>query len=193
MGFRVSPGVNIKEIDLTTIVPAVATTPGGYAGYFYWGPCKQIVTVSNEKELVDIFGKPDSTNFVDFYTPANFLQYGNNIQVVRVVGAAARNSSSTMSGLCGAALDINNETEYDSGTAVASAAGEATPVAFAGKYPGLLGNSLKVVLVAGTGITTYGGVTSQSALDFGATGLTFNTRSATTTYHFSRGDTIRLS
>ena len=55
MGFRVSPGVSVKEIDLTTVVPAVATTPGGFAGYFHWGPCKQIVTVSSEKELVEIF------------------------------------------------------------------------------------------------------------------------------------------
>ena len=32
MGFQVSPGVNVTEIDLTTIVPAVSTTNGGMAG-----------------------------------------------------------------------------------------------------------------------------------------------------------------
>ena len=194
MGFRVSPGVSIKEIDLTTIVPAVATTPGGYAGYFYWGPCKEIVTVSTERELADIFGKPNNGNYVDFFTPANFLQYGNSMQVVRVVGAAACNSTSTITGVCGAPLDINNETEYESGTGVSSAAGEGTPVAFAGKFPGVLGNSLKVVLVSGSGITNYGGgVSTDSALSFGSTGLTFNTRSASTTYNFTKGDKIRFA
>ena len=87
MAFRVSPGVSIKEIDLTTVVPAVATTPGGYAGYFYWGPCKEIVTVASERELAGVFGKPDSTNYVDFFTAGNFLNYGNRCQVVRVVGS----------------------------------------------------------------------------------------------------------
>jgi len=145
MGFRVSPGVSIKEIDLTTIVPNIATTPGGYAGYYYWGPCEEVVTVSSETELRSIFGKPDSTNYVDFFTPANFLQYGNNIQVVRVVGANACNSTATIAGVCGANLDINNETEFAAPSAgVSSAASAAAPVVFAGKYPGVLGNSLQV-------------------------------------------------
>ena len=34
MGFQVSPGVNITEIDLTGIVPAVSTTEAGIAGVF---------------------------------------------------------------------------------------------------------------------------------------------------------------
>lgn len=31
MGFQVSPGINVTEIDLTTIIPAVATTTGAIA------------------------------------------------------------------------------------------------------------------------------------------------------------------
>jgi hypothetical protein len=188
MAFRVSPGVSIKEIDLTTVVPAVATTPGGYAGYFYWGPCKEIVTVASERELAGVFGKPDSTNFVDFFTPANFLQYGNNIQVVRVVGSAATNSAALISGGT-VGVDINNESEYDAPIAAVTTAA-ANGVVFAGKYPGALGNSLKVVAIAGSGITTYGGICTDSALDFGATGLTFRTATQSTAYHFSKGDSL---
>ena len=51
MAFRVSPGVNITEKDLTNIVPAVATTPGGFVGNFHWGPCEDIVTIPSENEL----------------------------------------------------------------------------------------------------------------------------------------------
>jgi len=192
MGFRVSPGVSIKEIDLTTIVPNIATTPGGYAGYYYWGPCEEVVTVSSETELRSIFGKPDSTNYVDFFTPANFLQYGNNIQVVRVVGANACNSTATIAGVCGANLDINNETEFAAPSAgVSSAASAAAPVVFGGKYPGVLGNSLQVVVVAGSGITTFPAL--GGAASFGAIGLTFATAASTTIYHLVRGDTIQFA
>jgi hypothetical protein len=190
MGFRVSPGVSIKEIDLTTIVPNIATTPGGYAGYYYWGPCEEVVTVSSETELRSIFGKPDSTNYVDFFTPANFLQYGNNIQVVRVVGAAAANSTATIAGVCGGVLDINNETEYTAPTnAVTTAA--AAAVVFAGKYPGVLGNSLQVVVVAGSGVTTYG--TTNIGLTFGGTTIGFTPTTDQTPYYFAKGDTIQFT
>jgi len=191
MGFRVSPGVSIKEIDLTTIVPAVATTPGGYAGYFYWGPCKQIVTVANETELAAIFGKPDSTNYVDFFTPANFLQYGNSMQVVRVVGSAATNSAASIAAATGG-LDINNEDEYDAPSAAVTTAMAAGTV-FAGKFPGALGNSLRVVVISGSGVTTYGGATLANAVSFGETGLTFCVKNDAETYHFAVGDEIRFA
>ena len=190
MAFRVSPGVSIKEIDLTTVVPAVATTPGGYAGYFYWGPCKEIVTVASERELAGVFGKPDSTNYVDFFTPANFLQYGNNIQVVRVVGSAATNSAAGIAGGT-TGLDINNETEYDAPIAAVTTAA-ANGVVFAGKYPGALGNSLKVVTIAGSGIST-GFAVDGNAVAFGASGLTMTTPSANILYNFAKGDTIRFA
>jgi hypothetical protein len=191
MGFRVSPGVSIKEIDLTTIVPAVATTPGGYAGYFYWGPCNKIITIASETELVNIFGKPDSTNYVDFFTPANFLQYGNSMQLVRVVGASAANATAAISGSTGA-LDINNEDEYDAPSAAVTSAAAAKTV-FAARYPGALGNSLKVVVVSGAGITTYGGATLANPVSFGDTGLTFNVANNTRQYHFAVGDEIRFA
>ena len=38
MSFLVSPGVNVREIDLTNVVPAVATSIGAIAGAFQKGP-----------------------------------------------------------------------------------------------------------------------------------------------------------
>ena len=150
MAFRVSPGVSIKEIDLTTIVPAVATTPGGFAGYFHWGPTDEIVTVTSATELASIFGKPYNDNYIDFYTPANFLSYGNNMQVVRVVGATASNG--TVTGTGGHRnLTIKNTTDFESIAAVTTAA--TNGVLFAAKYPGALGSSIKVVVTNGSGIT----------------------------------------
>ena len=63
MAFQLSPGVVVTERDLTSVVPSVATTAGGFAGAFQWGPVDQVVTVDSENQLVDRFGKPNDTVF----------------------------------------------------------------------------------------------------------------------------------
>jgi hypothetical protein len=83
MSFLVSPGVHVREIDLTGVVPAVPTTIGAIAGAFEKGPIGSIVRVGNEEELVKIFGKPQelSNQFETFFTAANFLQYSDQLSV----------------------------------------------------------------------------------------------------------------
>ena len=87
MPFQVSPGVNVTEIDLTTIVPAVSSTEGAIAGIFRWGPVEELHLVTSETELVQYYGKPSSNNFETWFTASNFLAYGNKLYVSR--GAAA--------------------------------------------------------------------------------------------------------
>jgi len=83
MGFQVSPGVEVKEIDLTNVIPAVSTSIGGYSGYFRWGPVNEIGLVGSEKELAAKFGTPDAAHTQSFLTAASFLKYGNALKVVR--------------------------------------------------------------------------------------------------------------
>ena len=83
MAFQVSPGINVSEIDLTTTVPALATTVGGFGGVFRWGPVGKFVLVDSENTLANRFGKPTSDNYETFYTAANFLSYGNALYVSR--------------------------------------------------------------------------------------------------------------
>jgi hypothetical protein len=83
MPFQVSPGVNVSEIDLTTVVPAVSTTEGAVAGVFRWGPVNKRVLVDSEATLVNRFGRPTTYNAETFFTAANFLAYGNKLYVVR--------------------------------------------------------------------------------------------------------------
>ena len=83
MPFQVSPGVNVTEIDLTTVVPAVSTTEGAIAGVFRWGPVDKRILVSSEADLVNKFGKPTNLNPETFFTAANFLAYGNKLYVAR--------------------------------------------------------------------------------------------------------------
>lgn len=138
MPYSISPAVLVTEQDLTNVVPAVATTAGAFAGAFQWGPALEVRTMTSEKELAETFFKPNNDTAVSFFSAANFLAYGNNLQVVRVVGDTARNAVAS-----GTAVKINNEDDYLNNYA----SGEASVGPWAAKYPGVLGNSLKVSLV----------------------------------------------
>jgi len=133
MAFQLSPGVLVAEKDLTNVIPAVSTSAGAFVGYFNWGPVEEIFTVGSENELRKYFGLP--LNTTDWFTAANFLAYGNNLQLVRAVGSAAENATSEGSGVY-----IPNQDAYE-----ATYANGGTPNGdVAAKYPGLYGNSLEV-------------------------------------------------
>jgi phage tail sheath protein FI len=140
MAFQVSPGVQVKEIDATGVVPAVSTSIGGFAGSFNWGPVEEVTLVSSETELASIFGSSDSSTYKYFLTAASFLKYGNALKVVRATSTLADNATSDGSGL----LVKNREhylNSYDNG-----ATGKGSWVA---KYAGAYGSSLKVETVTG--------------------------------------------
>jgi phage tail sheath protein FI len=83
MAFQLSPGVNVSEIDLTTVVPAVATSDGAFAGVFRWGPIGERVLITTETELLNRFAKPTNFNAETWFTAANFLSYANRLYVSR--------------------------------------------------------------------------------------------------------------
>ena len=58
MPFQVSPGVLVREVDLTNVVPAVSTSIGAIAGAFEKGPVGEITAVSSEEELVRLLVNP---------------------------------------------------------------------------------------------------------------------------------------
>ena len=93
MGYQLSPGVNVSEIDLTTVVPSVLTTAGAFAGTFKWGPVNKIMLIDSELTLAKTFGTPHSNSAISFFTAANFLAYGNNLSVVRAAGANSFNAA----------------------------------------------------------------------------------------------------
>ena len=137
MAFQLSPGVNVSEIDLTTIVPSVATSIGGIAGNFNWGPVNEVVTISNEVQLVSRFGKPDTTNYEYWFSAANFLAYSNNLKIVR-----SANTTSTLNATANASgILIENESDYVNNH---EGAVNTTYGPFAARWAGALGNSLRV-------------------------------------------------
>lgn len=154
MGFQLSPGVNVSEIDLTTVVPSVLTTAGAFAGTFKWGPADKVVLVDSEITLSKTFGTPDSNSAVSFFTAANFLSYGNNLSVVRAVGANSKNASANGNGILIKNADVFHESYLSTGASGSYGA-------FTSRYPGALGNSLSVVLVD-TGSNAWSNVFSSA-------------------------------
>ena len=98
MPFQLSPGVAVVEKDFSSIVPAVTSSNGAFAGAFAWGPVLDPVTVSSENVLVQRFGKPNDSNAQSFFTAANFLGYANNLLVVRADTDGARNAVAVQAG-----------------------------------------------------------------------------------------------
>ena len=143
MAFLVSPGVQVKEIDLTDVIPAVSTSIGGFAGAFNWGPVEEIRTLGSEKELAAVFGTPDNNTAVYFLTAASFLTYGNALKTIRVESAGMLNATTGAGGLL-----VKNRDHLDDVTT--------TGYEFIAKYPGVLGNSLKVELCPADAATFAG-------------------------------------
>ena len=154
MAFQVSPGVQVKEIDATNVIPAVSTSIGGFAGALNWGPIEEVVDVTSEKDLADKFGTPDNNTAKYFLTAAAFLKYGNALKVVRVAQSTAENATADGNGLL-----IKNDSVYENSYST----GQGTVGHWAAKYAGTLGNSLKVsLLTEGTG---FAGWTYASSFD----------------------------
>lgn len=135
MASLLSPGVIAREIDLTTVTPAVASTEGGIAMHAQWGPAEKLVLVTDELDLVDVFGKPNNDNASNWFTAKNFLSYSGALYVSRALPADALNSVAG-NGAINATL-IKNSDDFEE--SVYAGNGE-----WAAKYPGLLGDSLKI-------------------------------------------------
>jgi len=132
MAFLVSPGIQVKEIDLTNVVPSTTSTIGAMAGAFQWGPAEEVTTVSSETELVDKFGKPNADTFESVLSAAQFLSYGSALKVVRAVKSSARNATASGTGIL-----AKNDDHFDT---LSPAAGDWVMA----RHPGVIGNPLQV-------------------------------------------------
>lgn len=139
-GFQLSPGIQTQEIDLTTIVPATSTTTGAIAGVFRWGPVGVRVLTTSENDLANKFGKPTAINPETFFTAASFLAYSNSLYVSRAVGSNTYSAiANTSAFAANSAHTVKNADDF-----VVKSASFDSSVAYIAKYPGDLGNSLKI-------------------------------------------------
>ena len=109
MSFLVSPGVHVREIDLTNVVPTVATSIGAIASSFEKGPVGTIVDISSEEELIRTFGRPqnDSNQFENWFAAANFLAYTDALKIVRIASGVTNATAN------GAGILIRDDDHYD--------------------------------------------------------------------------------
>lgn len=188
-----SAGIDVREIDLTGIIPSVSSTEGAIAGQFNWGPVNQIQLTQSEQQLYTIFGGPDNSNQYDWFTIANFLAYANKAYVVRVVDETNVNTSlqarnATASNASG--FLVKNDTQYvnnyNNGT-LKSSFGTGDWIA---KFPGDLGNSLKVSVC---GSNTAFQSTLTGSLTVTANSVTVTGNSTLFTTQVAVGDLIVIN
>jgi hypothetical protein len=159
----VSPGVKIREIDLTIgRVDAGNNQVGAFAGPFVKGPVDYPVFIETEQDLINVFGKPSINDLQNEYwlSASNYLTYGGVLRVVRTdssVSGAMNNANSTSSGISTSLAKIKSIEDYVN----KNTAGTLTNFAYAAKDPGSWGNDLKVCAIDAAadqliGIGTYG-------------------------------------
>ena len=155
MSFLKSPGVHVREIDLTTIVPSVPTTIGAIAGAFQKGPVNSIVTVGNEDDMVKVFGKPqnNSNQFETFFTAANFLQYSDQLKIVRCESGVTNAIAS------GTSFIIRDDDHYED----SFKDGQGSVGEWAARTAGIWGNSIGVSICANSTAFEETAVTTTSA------------------------------
>ena len=179
----VSPGVAIKEKDLTTSVRNEPTSIGAIGIIAQRGPIDQVVTIQSEEQLVDIFGKPNTTNHQYWYSAASFLMYSNTLKVVRIETTGAVNAC-----VSGTPLLIKNNKHYTDGDGTTGPYddGSANIGIVAARSAGAWGNSLRVEYcntAAGYSETTKTTVDANAAA--GATTITMVSATG-----FSVGDIV---
>ena len=134
---QLSPGVKINEIDQTSFSPTLSASGGGFVGKFIWGPVNKPVLIQNKDDLKKQFGGPTEDNYVDWFSAANFLSYCNNLKLVRTINFSnAKNAS-----INGSAILIQNEDDFNNQVINGT---DFHNNAFVARYPGELGNSLRV-------------------------------------------------
>jgi len=157
-----SPGIKVREVDLTRGgVTNTTSLAAGIAAPFAKGPVNQVVTITNENDLVTVFGKPSTNDYhyESWYSASNFLSYGGSLKVVRCSGTNLNNSNAGV-GIASTSLDIDNYDAYQS----------STPTAYywASKNPGYWAEGLKVCVIDNFADQTLTGVsTATSAVGYG--------------------------
>ena len=147
---QLSPGVLVREVDLTVgRADNVLDNIGAIAGPFAIGPVDDPIDITTENELIDVFGKPLSTDaqYEYWMSASSFLSYGGVLKVARTDGAnlvnanAIRNSSG-ISTAGEPTLKIKNFDDYE-----ANYADDIANYIFAAKSPGSWANNLKVCVI----------------------------------------------
>lgn len=137
-----SPGVSIKEIDLTPTVNVSDQNVGAVVLAAETGPVDTVTFISSEKELLDTFGKPNDNNYEAWFAASTIIEYGGIAAVIRPTSASISLNTSTDVGTSN--FVIKSKFAFDNLDGVTP-----TPASFkfAGRSPGKKFDSIKVVAI----------------------------------------------
>ena len=179
----VSPGVKIREVDLTIgRVDQTNDQIAAFAGPFAKGPVNLPVLIQTEQQLLDVFGKPKTENNQNAYWlhASNYLSYGGILQVVRVDSSTAnsmKNSYYPASVGIGSTANVKIKSVEDynnkSGNSLDSSL---TQFYYASKNPGTWANNLTVYTIDAAADQTVSGITTTSLLVGYGVSVTLNSR-----------------
>ncbi len=161
---QLSPGVLTREVDLTVgRAENVLDNIGGIAGPFSIGPIDEAIDITTEQDLINVFGKPISTDaqYEYWLSASSYLSYGGVLKVVRTDGANLKNSNAGV-GVANTAVKIKNYDDYSSNFS------SATNFNFAAKTPGTWANNLKVCFIDDLGDQIIG-ISTTSLSGIGVT------------------------
>lgn len=134
--FSVAPSVKWSERDATLFTKATIDIAAGQAGFSTWGPAEKVINLTlGEEEKVNKFGKPDDKTYLDHFVMVDYMQYAKTYFFYRVIGSAARNAVPTGQ----TAVIVANKDVFETFTFNES-------VNACARYPGSLGNSLKLMV-----------------------------------------------
>jgi hypothetical protein len=181
---QLSPGVLVREVDLTVgRADNVLDNIGAIAGPFALGPVEDPIDITTENELLNVFGKPISTDaqYEYWMSASAFLSYGGVLKVVRVdgtnlVNANAIRNSAGVSTAGEPSLKIKNFDDYE-----ANFADDIANYIFAAKNPGTWANNLKVCVIddkADQILPVGAALTAQASVGMGVTTTLTNVPSA---------------
>jgi hypothetical protein len=171
---QLSPGVLIREVDLTVgRADNVLDNIGAIASPFAIGPVDEPIDITTENELINVFGKPFSTDaqYEYWMSASSYLSYGGVLKVVRTDGAELVNANAirNSAGISTAGeptLKIKNFDDYE-----ANYSDDIANYIFAAKNPGSWANNLKVCVIDDKAdqILNVGAASTFAQVGFGIT------------------------
>ena len=154
----VSPGISVREVDLTSGGIAPTTVPvGAFVGPFEKGPVNLPVLIQSENDLLKIFGKPYSTDGQSEYwfSASTYLTYGGALRVVRsnCSTSGSLNNANAGTATSFTSVKIKSLEDYNNQSP--------TGYYYASRNPGSWANGLKVCTIDAfadqtIGIGTFG-------------------------------------
>ena len=161
---QLSPGVLVREVDLTVgRADNVLDNIGAIAGPFPIGPVDYPIDISTEQDLINVFGKPLSTDsqYEYWMSASSYLSYGGVLKVVRTDGATLNNANAGIGSTSTSSLKIENYDDYTNNHS------DGTNFTYAAKNPGTWANNLKVCFIDNLADQTIG-ITTTNPSNVGA-------------------------